>query len=336
MLAMLNTRFFIALFLPAVMVFVVDVDFAPAQRRAAKTGTRKLAPGVMTTIPSEVQDDETFSGPREIVELSVGAPQLSWQPNLSAESETLLARVKTTIFRRNIWALEFSFKPLSMIQVDLEQPDGTVKPQTVWYLVYNVRNNGKHLSPSPVPDESGRNTYAVEPVDHTIRFFPNFLLQCHDVDRVYLDKVMPTAVAAIRQREDPNRKLYNSVSISDVNIPISSELEDKSVWGVATWVNVDPRSDFFSIYVRGLTNAYQWQDPADGFKAGDSPGTGRRFLFKTLQLNFWRPGDAINPTESEFRFGVPNQSQVPAGKTEDDILKLYGLKERVDYQWVYR
>ena len=24
-----------------------------------------------------------------------------------------------------------------------------------------------------------------------------------------------------------------------------------------------------------------------------------------LQLNFWRPGDAIDPNEREFRYGVP-------------------------------
>ena len=99
---------------------------------------------------------------------------------------------------------------------------------------------------------------------------------------------------------------------------------------------VDPRSDFFSIYVRGLTNAYRWQDPPNGFKAGDPPGTGRRFLYKTLQLNFWRPGDSLDHNEDEIRFGVPNQNQLPSGITEDQVLKAYGLKERVDYQWVYR
>ena len=336
MFALINARSAINVSFLAVLVAFWVVDSAQAQNRAGNSGTRKLAPGVITTIRPEIQDEETFSGPRELVELAVGAPQLDWQPNLSPTSETLFARVKSMTFRRQIWALEFRFKPLSMIQLDLPQADGTVKSRTVLYLVYNVRNNGKHLNPSPIPDEAGRNTFTVEPIDHSIRFFPNFLLQCHDVDRVYLDKVIPQAVAAIRQREDPNREFFNSVSISDVNIPISTELEDKSVWGIATWLDVDPRSDFFSIYVRGLTNAYRWQDPAGEFKPGDPPGTGRRFLYKTLQLNFWRPGDSLNPKESEFRYGVPNKSQLPAGATEDQVLRLYGLKERVDYQWVYR
>lgn len=324
-----TVRLLIAILFACLMIEQVD-----AQSR--RSGYRKLAPGVITLIRPDIQEEETFSGPRELVELSVGVPQLDWTPNLSTKSETLLARVRSTTFRRPIWALDFGFKPLSMIQVDVPRADGTVRTENVWYLVYFVRNNGKHLTPSPNVDDGGRGTFTVEPVDHSIRFFPNFLLQCHDVDRVYLDKVIPAAVDAIRRREDPNRKLYDSVSISDVNIPVSTALEDKSVWGVATWVGVDPRSDFFSIYVRGLTNAYRWQDPPDGFKAGDPPGTGRRYLYKTLQLNFWRPGDSLDPKESEFRYGVPNQNQLPAGTTEDDILKVYGLKERVDYQWVYR
>ena len=182
----------------------------------------------------------------------------------------------------------------------------------------------------------GRATYTVEPVNHSIRFFPTFVLQCHDVGQAYLDQVLPEAVERIRQREDPRRPLRNSVTISDASIPVSTEYEDRSVWGVATWVGVDPRTDFFSVYVQGLTNAYRWQDPETAFRAGDPPGTGRRLSQKTLQLNFWRPGDAIDPEESEIRFGMPNKTQVPPGKTADELLPLYRVQERVDYQWVYR
>ena len=317
----------------AVLLLGLLSEVIEAQERSP--GFRKLAPGVITRISPHIQEEETFSGPREMVELTVGAPQLDWEPNLSAKSKTLLADVKATIFRRSVWGLEFGFKPLSMMDIDIPQPDGSVKTEKVLYLVYFVRNNGNHLNPEAAND-GGQGTFEVNPTNHSVRFFPNFFLQCHDVDRVYLDKVIPAAVNEIRLREDPNRKFYNSVTISDVNIPVSTELEDNSVWGVATWVGVDPRSDFFSIYVRGLTNAYRWQDPPNGFKAGDPPGTGRRFLYKTLQLNFWRPGDSLDHNEDEIRFGVPNQNQLPSGITEDQVLKAYGLKERVDYQWVYR
>ena len=206
----------------------------------------------------------------------------------------------------------------------------------VYYLVYYVKNNGRHLNPKPEPDAQGHVTFSTQPVDHTIRFFPSFVLQAHDVDRAYLDEVIPSAIEPIRLREDPNRTFYDSVSISSVTIPVSSEYEDNSVWGIATWTGVDPRSDFFSVFAQGLTNAYQWQDPPGAYRAGDPPLTGRSFAYKTLQLNFWRAGDAIDTREDEIRFGVPNQNQVPALKGEDEILKIYRLKERVDYLWVYR
>jgi hypothetical protein len=243
---------------------------------------------------------------------------------------------KDVIFRREVWALEFGFKPLRMLDVDVPQPDGSLVRQPVYYLVYYVKNNGHHLSPEPQPDAQGNILYGLQPVDHTIRFFPSFVLQAHDVDRAYLDQVIPAAVEKIRRREDPNRTLHDSVGINSVTIPVSGPHEDNSVWGVATWTNVDPRSDFFSVFVQGLTNAYRWQDPPGAFQAGDPPLTGRRFTYKTLQLNFWRAGDAIDPHEDEIRFGVPNQHQVPAGKDADEILEVYRLKERVDYLWVYR
>ncbi len=303
---------------------------------AADGGYRRLAPGVVTEINPKLEEEETFSGPREIVELVGIQPTLEWNPHFAPQSKTLMAMAKQTIFRRQIWALEFGFKPLRMISVDLPGRDGSVASRQVWYLVYYVKNNGRQLNPAPQKDAQGNEIFTTERVDHTVRFFPSFIIQCHDVGQAYLDQVLPLAVERIRMREDPRHALYNSVSISDISIPVSTASEDHSVWGVATWVGVDPRSDFFSLYVQGLTNAYRWQDPENAFQPGDPPGTGRRLSFKTLQLNFWRPGDAINPEEREFRFGVPNKAQLPPSKTEDEVLRIYGLQERVDYQWVYR
>src|SRR5205085_7594876 len=68
-----------------------------------------------------------------------------------------------------------------------------------------------------------------------------------------------------------------------------------------------PRVDFFSVYVQGLTNAYRWVDPPEGFKKGDSPGTGRVLLQKTLMLNFWRPGDEYVEDQRIIRYGIPGK-----------------------------
>jgi hypothetical protein len=97
------------------------------------------------------------------------------------------------------------------------------------------------------------------------------------------------------------------------------------VWGVVTWEDVDPKIDFLSIYVGGLTNAYHWTDNPAGFKVGDSLGKGRKFVYQTLMMNFWRPGDEYHPTENEIRYGTP------AGMAEK-----YGVPAGLDYTWVYR
>jgi hypothetical protein len=108
-------------------------------------------------------------------------------------------------------------------------------------------------------------------------------------------------------------------------IPVSGDRADKGVWGVATWTDVDPRMDFFSVYVGGLTNAYQWEDVAGAYKPGDPPGKGRRFARKMLRLNFWRPGDENLLDEREIRYGAP------IGKSN-----LYEATDGVAYAWVYR
>ncbi len=114
------------------------------------------------------------------------------------------------------------------------------------------------------------------------------------------------------------------MEIAQQPIPVSDRI-DRGVWGVATWVDVDPRIDFFSIYVGGLTNAYRWTDNAGAYHLGDSPGKGRQFEHKTLQLNFWRPGDEIDLNEREFRYGVPL-----------DKAALYSVPDGVAYRWIYR
>jgi hypothetical protein len=224
--------------------------------------------------------------------------------------------------------LEFAFKPLRMIEVDIRQRDGTTQRKRVWYLVYRVRNTGRTL----VPAEGDDGVYmATVGEGGPIRFVPEFVLESHDRDassrrvpRSYLDKVLPAAVTAISRRETPGRRLLNSAEISEQPIPVSGERVDRGVWGVATWTDVDPRIDFFSVYVGGLTNAYRWED-SSAYRHGNPPGRGRRFERKMLQLNFWRPGDELLLDEREIRYGAP------LGKSH-----LYDVADGVAYRWVYR
>jgi hypothetical protein len=297
-----------------------------------------LAPGVLTVIEPDRQEADTFSGPREMVELVHGVAGLSWKPNYTTESNTLAALAANVVFRRNVWCLEFAFKPLRMTTVPLPQPDGRMESKRVWYLVYRVRNTGFHIRPAAKPDQFGHDMYTIEMVNHTIRFFPRLVLECFDQQKAYTDRVIPLAVEKIQSIEDPGAKLHNSVEISEIDVAVSTEEEDHSVWGVATWVGVDPRTDFFGVFVQRLTNAYRWEDPEGALGVGDPPGTGRIYEFKTLQLNFWRPGDSVREHQGEIRFGMPSIEDVQGRKvtTESDLLKLYRVSEPRQHLWVFR
>ena len=131
--------------------------------------------------------------------------------------------------------------------------------------------------------------------------------------KAYPDRVIPVAMDPIRLREDPNRRFLTSVEMCR-EIAVGETL-----WGVATWEDIDPRIVRFSIYVSGLTNAYTWRDEKVGgryvHQADDPIGRGRKLYRKVLQLNFWRPGDQYFEHEEEIRYGIPGG---------------------VDYEWVYR
>jgi hypothetical protein len=304
---------------------VARTSVQPAEAPPGEGGFRQLAPNVLTTIPPGLEDQDTVSS-HPIVELVAEGKKLAWQPKSVGVDETLLEMATQTEFRHEVWGLEFSFKPLRMIAIDVPQKDGRMQRRAVWYLVYRVRNIGDHLRPVRQPD----GTFTVQRVKdlgQPIRFVPKFELFSYEYKKCYLDEILPVAIPAIRRREDPRRPLLNSVQMAEQPIPLSTDEVDRGVWGVATWggfTTIDPRIDFFSIYVQGLSNAYRWEDPAGAYTAGDPPGTGRRFTRRTLQLNFWRPGDELRPNEREFRLGVPPGKEA-----------LYGLTEAVPYRWLY-
>jgi hypothetical protein len=343
----MKTRFAAVLLLTLLLgqgICVIGVAQQPGERAPRP---RRLAPGVLTVIPPARDQSETFTGPLEFLEITKGIDPavLNWKPNYSPESDTLRAKAASVVFRRPVWNLEFAFKPLRMIEIDMPQPSGKFVRTQVWYLVYRIRNPGYHLSPKEGhfevvdakpnwvegADPFGHFEFGPSEVNHSVRFFPRFVLQSHEYEKKYLDQLVPIAIPQIQRREDAAIKLYDSVSISTVDIPVSDERVDRSVWGVATWVGLDPRMDFFSIYIQGLTNAYQFIDDPAKFDA-KNPFASRKLSSKTLQLNFWRPGDEVLLTEKELRYGMPNFTD--DGK-EDEMLKIYGMERKMDYRWFF-
>ena len=287
---------------------------APSAPAQSSPKFRKLAPGVLTSIPPEIHEDDTVSA-HDIHEFRV-IEDLPWKPDFAPASETLFEKSGQYKFRHALWCLEFSFKPLRMIYVNVPQPSGRRQRKLIWYMVYRVKNTGYRRDPGEAKEA---------PADQTRSFLPLFVLRSHEYEKAYLDRVIPAAIGPIRRREDPQRALLSTAEIISHELPVSTDRMDRSVWGVATWEDIDPRLDFFSINVHGLTNSYRWVDPQGAYQAGDPPGKGRRFQRKVLQLNFWRPGDDIEPHEREIRFGIPPENA-----------HIYGPEEGLAYRWVFR
>ena len=281
----------------------------------------------MTTIEPDLDRVDAISV-HDLVEIRADK-KLPWQPISEAKSRTLSEMAAGAVFPQQVWGLEFSCKPLRMIEVDVPQSSGLTQRRLVWYLVYRVRNTGVGLTPKVQVDGS----FETEAAKGTpVRFLPEFTLVSQDRDKVgekvgkaYLDRLIPAALEPIRRRELSQGTLLDSVAMAEQSLPVESGRMQKGVWGVAMWDGVDPQMDFFSVFVGGLTNAYKWSDPAGAYQAGDPPGKGRQFARKTLQLNYWRPGDELEQNEREIRYGTaPGQGQ------------LYDSGEGVAHQWVYR
>jgi hypothetical protein len=304
----------------------------PSKADPSSTQQTEFAPGVVTVIPPAPDPKETFDGPLTLDGLLDAYPEINWSgadfpdggPHFDPRSRTLVEMAKQVILRREIYCFEFSFKPLRQIYIDVPRPDGRMQRKLIWYMVYRVRYRGGDLRPA-ADEVGGLPIYnRIETVSYeSRRFFPMMVLRDPTTNKQYVDRVLPTAKQQIATREKITAPLFNTVEISRVEIAQSNDDLAPGTWGVVTWEDVDPNIDFLTVSVFGLTNAFE----QDGV-AADSP-----YRRKALELNFYRPGDSMNQTEDLIRFGVP------AFKDEKElanILKQYGLQERLDYRWVFR
>jgi len=265
---------------------------------AGPSGFRELAPGSLTVIPADRSADDPLQR-GDLVEVTQGRADLGWAPKRAAANTTFVERSRGREYPRDIWCLEFAFKPPRQIDVDVPAAELKMQRKRVWYLVYRVRNvGGRRLVPGG--EDAGtdaRSARRTESFEVPIRFLPHLVLESLEPlsdgegltsYRGYLDRIVPSAMEAIRRREDPQRRFLDSAEMGAAEIKPGEER-----WGVAIWEDVDPRIDFFSIYVRGLTNAIRWrQVPGSTIGAGDPPGAHVEEALESLRLDFWRPGAA--------------------------------------------
>ncbi|MFO0013423.1 MAG: hypothetical protein ACK553_11815 [Planctomycetota bacterium] len=296
-------------------------------------GARKLASGVMTLVPSSQTPEDTSLGPFDL-DFVAKHPELEWtapdfpdnQPFFASPAETLLSQSRGVTLRHPVWGLEFAFKPARLIEVDIPNETGKMERKTVWYLIYRVRYAGEDLLPD-TPDFADSEAVPGEPKRvrfESVRFIPRFTLLSKERNLVMDSQILAPAVAAIAAKERVQGPLLDHVEIARNEIKLSTREDENSVWGVATWTDVDPALNFFAIDVRGLTNAYQINVDSGGEK---------RFYRKTLRIYFWRPGDSFNVPKDRVYLGSPAYEDP---KRVQYYLDQFSLKERLDYQWIYR
>jgi len=305
----------------------------PVARTVPQLPARKLAEGVLTVIPPSQQATDTAIGPLNL-DFVADHPELEWsgaafpksEPNFASRSETLLEMSRDVTLRHAIWGLEFAFKPLRKIEADVPQAGGKLQRKLVWYMIYRVRYLGGDLEPNLATDDAGM-SIPEKPkavIFKSVRFLPRFTLQDTQADVVHDSQVLSTVIPLIAAKERVGKSILDNFQISRTEILPSTADQDKPVWGIATWTNIDGRADFLTVQVKGLTNAYQVKLDTTGKK------TYRR---KTLEMHFWRPGDSLAQSQDRVRLGVP----AFLDSTEQEyVLKQFGIEKRLDYQWVYR
>jgi hypothetical protein len=122
-------------------------------------------------------------------------------------------------------------------------------------------------------------------------------------NQTYMDQVLPEAVVAINKVESHRPDdvlLSDTVSIIQPVPEATAEGAENEEWmyGVATWRNVDPETDFFSVILSGFSNGYEIREGPGG-----EPVRWR----KVLVQKFSRRGDRFDPTQIEFRFEGPGR-----------------------------
>ncbi len=313
-------------------VLAAEQEAAEQPLPAVHTQATKFAPGVLNVIDPAPKPEETFTGPLTLQSLIDAHPEIEWnathftdgRPHLDPRSRTLVEMARQVTLRREIYCLEYSFKPLRMIYVDVPQANGTMARKLIWYMVYRLRYRGNDLRPATERVGDSPLFKRVEAVSYNSRrAFPMLVMEDYISDKKYLDRVLPAVKQRIAAREQITAPLYDSVEITSIDIPISEDVDAPGIWGVATWEDVDPRTRFFSVYVYGLTNAFEQE--------GEGPDAPYRK--KALRLNFYRPGDTINQLEDLIRFGVPAYQDAAE---QQYILQQYGIEKRLDYDWVFR
>lgn len=279
-------------------IFVASVATLGAQDDTAQTVThRKFAPGVLHDIPSELNARDSFSLPSSLP--GVNAEQHTLE--MDSTDKTLYGMSNRVILYRDVYQYDYATTGLRQLKFG---------GKNWWYSVFRIRDLGETLSYEEVKedprfDRISRRLKKGDPLDKKDRFFhPRHTLEGwvyapakkRYVKVSYREIINPAVMRAIRSQEDPRMPLLDRVELSKVDIPKVKSSSDVGVWGVAIWGDVNPNIDYVSVYVSGLTDAQRMKRDSDDNIS---------FVRKTLQMNYWRPGDSIEEDKDRIKFGIP-------------------------------
>lgn len=286
---------FVRLFLLLAMFAVLNCGTTEAQ-------VKKLAPGVLKVIPAEPDVRDSYSLPTALP----GLTSSSFEGNYVSGRDTLHGQTRNIVFFRDVWQYEFAF--LGLRQLCFRQ-NNQFGHRNIWYMVYRVRNTGANLTYEEVKEDPRFSHMKADlkrddsAFTRNEKFLPRFTLrgwaqtgknQFEEV--AYRDQVSPRVLRKIQAVEDPDTRLLDTVEMMRTQLPVTKSANGAGAWGVAIWENVNPSIDYVSIDVHGITNAFRITRGAEG-EIG--------FKRKTLQLNFWRPGDIVMQHDDRVRYGIP-------------------------------
>lgn len=244
---------------------------ADAKKTEGEAGAKPAAPAV-----------PTLPGPESIPEVKV-APNLPTFPvnrnKKPGPNEIVIDSSRLPRDKSGIWVMDFMFKPVRMRVVDVPGK-GRKQIYYLWYRVIN-RTGSARL------------------------FVPQFTLVT-DTGKSYDDTVIPQAVKVIQARED-GLPLRGAIDIIGVVPPSTKSNVDDAVYGVAVFQDVDPKTDKFSVYVRGLSDGYQLVDPPKPAASAKTTQASAQKVskFKTLRIDFTCPGDEFDKNEDEIHLVDP-------------------------------
>ena len=291
---------------------------------------RPLAPGVLKVVPAELDVRDTYTLPMELPDLAAE----NYLGNFVSASQTLFGQTQNVILFRDAWQIEFATTGLRQVKLRFARPDGSTLDRHYWYMVYRIRDMGKSLSYKDVAAEGAIEYIKKEleidlaKTDRSIgpqKFLSRFTLEgwaqnlegVHEL-KTWNDIYSPEVTKQIQRLEDPNVKLYNQQEMSELKIPLSENEASPGIWSVAIWEDVDPSINFVSVFVNGLTNA--WRIDPDSRDAKSISEI--KQLKKTLQMNFWRPGDSVLQERDMVQYGIP---LVDGSNEQIEICRRYRL-----------